>query len=39
MAQAVNERQAAALLQRMGYTSVVNLGGISNYHGKVAVQA
>lgn len=32
-------RQAAALLQRMGYTSVVNLGGISNYHGKVAVQA
>ena len=32
-------RQAAALLQRMGYSSVVNLGGICNYHGKVAVQA
>lgn len=32
-------RQAAALLQRMGYSTVVNLGGICNYHGKVAVQA
>lgn len=32
-------RRAAAALQRMGYPSVVNLGGICNYHGKVAAQA
>lgn len=28
-------RQAAAMLRSMGYASVVNLGGICNYHGKV----
>ena len=27
--------QAAAMLQRMGYTHVKNLGGITAYHGKV----
>ena len=31
-------RRAVAALQRMGFTSVVDLGGICNYHGKVAVQ-
>jgi len=28
-------RQAASILQSMGYTSVINIGGISNYQGKV----
>ncbi len=28
-------RQAAALLQQMGYSNVKNIGGISAYHGKV----
>ena len=28
-------RQAAAILRRMGYSHVTDLGGISNYHGKV----
>ena len=28
-------RQAAAILQQMGYPNVKNLGGIANYHGKV----
>ncbi len=28
-------RQAAAYLERMGYTNVKNIGGISAYHGKV----
>ena len=28
-------RQAAGLLRRMGYTEVVDLGGIHRYHGKV----
>jgi len=28
-------RQAAGLLQRMGYTSVTNIGGIAAYSGKV----
>ncbi len=27
--------QAAAILKRMGYTNVKNIGGISAYHGKV----
>ncbi len=30
-------RQAAALLQQMGYSNVKNIGGISAYHGKVEV--
>lgn len=28
-------RQAAGMLEEMGYTNVKNLGGISNYKGKV----
>ena len=28
-------RQAAAMLRRMGYTNVQNIGGIADYHGKV----
>ena len=28
-------RQAAAILQQMGYTNVKNIGGISSYAGKV----
>ncbi len=28
-------RQAVAYLERMGYTNVKNIGGISAYHGKV----
>ncbi len=28
-------RQAAAILQQMGYSNVKNIGGISAYHGKV----
>ena len=28
-------RQAAAILRRMGYSHVTDLGGICNYHGKV----
>ena len=28
-------RQATAMLQHMGYTSVTNIGGIAVYHGKV----
>ena len=31
----VRAGQAAAMLQRMGYTHVKNLGGITAYHGKV----
>ncbi len=30
-------RQAAAMLQQMGYTKVRNIGGISAYRGKVEV--
>ena len=29
-------RQAAAALKQMGYTNVTNIGGIADYHGKVA---
>lgn len=28
-------RQAAAVLQQMGYTNVKNIGGIASYTGKV----
>lgn len=30
-------RQAAGLLQRMGYTNVTNIGGIATYTGKMEV--
>lgn len=28
-------RQAVSMLQRMGYTNVIDIGGIANYSGKV----
>jgi len=31
-------RQAAAVLQSMGYTNVTNIGGIAAYSGKVETQ-
>lgn len=33
----VRSRQAVLALQRMGYTNVVNIGGIASYSGKVEV--
>ena len=33
----VRSRQAAGLLQRMGYRNVNNIGGIAAYAGKVEV--